>query len=56
LAGIVRIVKSKRMMWARYVAPMGRRGMHILVKKARTKETIRRPRRRLVDDIETYVT
>jgi hypothetical protein len=26
---IIRLIKSRRMRWARYVARMGRRGMHI---------------------------
>jgi hypothetical protein len=28
-SSIIRMIKSRRMRWAWYVAPMGRRGMHI---------------------------
>jgi hypothetical protein len=46
---IIRMIKSRRMTWARHVARMGRRGMHmILVGKPEGK----RPRRRWVDYIK----
>ena len=50
---IVRVIKSKRMRWAGHVARMGEeRGVYrVLVGKPEGKRTLRRPRRRWVDNI-----
>ena len=50
---IVRVIKSRRMRWARHVARMGEeRGMYrVLVGKPEGKRPMRRPRRRRVDNI-----
>jgi len=52
---IVRVIKSRRMRWARHVARMGEeRGMYrVLVGKPEGKRPMRRPRRRRVDNIRT---
>ena len=54
LPNIVRVVKSRRMRWARHVARMGEdRGVHrILVRKPEGKRPLGRPRRRLEDNIK----
>jgi len=50
---IVRVIKSRRMRWARHVARMGEeRGVYrVLVGKPEGKRPQRRPRRRWVDNI-----
>jgi hypothetical protein len=49
---INRIIKSKRMSWARHVARMERRGTHmLLVRKPEGKRPPGRTRRRWVDNI-----
>jgi hypothetical protein len=54
LPNIVRVVKSRRMKWARHVARMGEgRGVHrILVGKPEGKRPLGRSRRRRVDNIK----
>jgi hypothetical protein len=54
LPNIVRVVKSRRMRWARHVARMGEdRGVHrVLVGKPEGKRPLRRPRRRWEDNIK----
>ena len=54
LPNIVRVVKSRRMRWARHVARMGEgRGVHrVLVGKPEGKRPLGRPRRRLEDNIK----
>jgi len=49
----VRVIKSRRMRWAGHVARMGEeRGVYrVLVRKPEGKRSMRRPRRRLVDNI-----
>jgi hypothetical protein len=51
--GIIRIIKSRRMRWARYVARMGekRNAYRLLVGKSEGKRPLGRPRRRWVDNI-----
>ena len=50
----MRVVKSKRMRWARHVARMGEdRGVHrVLVGKPEGKRPLGRPRRRWEDNIK----
>ena len=50
---IVRVIKSRRMRWARHVARMGeeRRAYSVLVGKPEGKRPLGRPRRRWVDNI-----
>ena len=50
---IVRVIKSRRMIWAGHVARMGEeRGLHrILVGKPEGRRPLGRPRRRWVDNI-----
>ena len=50
---IVRVIKSRRMRWAGHMARMGEeRGVYMdLVGKPEGKITLRRPRRRWVDNI-----
>ena len=50
---IVRVIKSRRMRWARHVARMGEEmGVHrFLLGKPEWKRPLRRPRRRCVDNI-----
>jgi len=50
---IVRVIKSRRMRWARHVARMGEeRGVYrVLVGKPEGKRPLGRPRRRWVDNI-----
>jgi hypothetical protein len=50
---IIRIIKSRRMRWAGYVARMGekRSAYRLLVGKPEGKRPLRRPRRRWVDNI-----
>jgi len=50
---IVRVMKSRRMRWAGYVARMGdERGVYrVLVGKPEGRRSLRRPRRRWVDNI-----
>ena len=54
LLNIVRVVKSRRMRWARHVAHMGEgRGVHrVLVGKPEGKRPMGRPRRRWEDNIK----
>jgi hypothetical protein len=54
LPNIVRVVKSKRMRWARHVARMGKnRVVHrVLVGKPEEKRPLERPRRRWEDNIK----
>ena len=54
LPNIVRVVKSRRMRWARRVARMGEgRGVHrVLVGKPEGKRPLGRPRRRWEDNIK----
>jgi hypothetical protein len=51
------MIKSRRMRWAAHVAPMsGKRSAYrILVGKAEGKRPLRRPRRKLVDNIKMYL-
>ena len=50
---IVRVIKSRRMRWAGYVARMGEeRGVYrVLVRKPEGRRSLGRPRRRWVDNI-----
>jgi hypothetical protein len=50
---IIRIIKSRRMRWAGHVARMGekRNAYRLLVGKPEGKSSLRRPRRRWVDNI-----
>ena len=52
---IVRVIKSRRMRWARHVARMGEEiGVYrVLVGKSEGKRPLGRPRRRWVDNIRT---
>ena len=52
---IARVIKSRRMRWARHVARMGeeRREYRVLVGKPEGKRPLGRPRRRWVDNIKT---
>jgi hypothetical protein len=54
LPNIVRVVKSRRMRWARHVARMGEdRGVHrVLVEKPEGMRPLGRPRRRCEDNIK----
>ena len=53
LSNIVRVIKSRRMRWAGYVARMGGRGVHrVLVGKPEGKKSLGRPRRRWEDNIK----
>jgi hypothetical protein len=47
------MIKSRKMRWARHVARMGRRGMHI--GNPEVKRPLGRPRRRWVDTIKIYL-
>jgi hypothetical protein len=51
---IVRVIKSRRMMWAGHVARMGEgRGVYrVLVGRPEGKRSLGRPRRRCVDNIK----
>jgi hypothetical protein len=51
---IIRMIKSRRMRWARHVARMGetRNAYRILVGKPQGKRPLGRPRRRWVDNIK----
>jgi hypothetical protein len=51
---IIRIIKSRRMRWARHVARMGekRNAYRLLVGKPEGKRPLGRPRRRWVDNIK----
>ena len=57
LPSIVRVVKSRRMRWAGYVARMREdRGVHmVLVGKPEGKSLLGRPRRRWEDNIKMYL-
>jgi hypothetical protein len=50
---VIRIMKSRRMSWAGYVAPIGKkRNVHrLLVGKPEGRKPLGRPRRRCVDNI-----
>jgi hypothetical protein len=50
---IIRIIKSRRMIWASHVARMGekRNAYRLLVEKPEGKRPLGRPRRRSVDNI-----
>jgi hypothetical protein len=50
----IRIMKTRRMRWARQVARMGERGnaYRLLVRKPEGKRPLGRPRRRRVDNIK----
>jgi hypothetical protein len=52
---IVRVIKSRRMKWAGYVARMGERKLlyRVLVGKPEGKRQLGRPRRRWKDNIKT---
>ena len=54
---IFRVIKSRRMGWAEYVARMGdRRGVYrVLVGKHEGKRSLGRPRRRWEDNIKIYL-
>jgi hypothetical protein len=51
---IIRIIKSRRMRWAGYIARMGKKRnvYRILVEKPERKRPLGRPRRRWVDNIK----
>jgi hypothetical protein len=49
---IVRVIKSRRVRWAGYVAQMGRGVYRILVGKPEGKGPLGRPRRRWEDNIK----
>jgi hypothetical protein len=51
---IIRMIKSRRMKWARHVARMGetRNACRVFVGKPNEKRPIGRPRRRWVDNIK----
>jgi hypothetical protein len=51
---IIRMIKSRRMIWVGYVARMGERrnAYRILVGKPEGRRPLRRPRRRWVDNIK----
>jgi hypothetical protein len=51
---IIRIIKSRRMRWARHVARMGekRYAYRLLLGKPEGKRPLGRPRRRWVDNVE----
>jgi hypothetical protein len=51
---IVRVIKSRRMRWAGHVARMGegRGAYRVLVGRPEGKRALRRPRRRLEDNIK----
>ena len=53
LPNIVRVIKSRRLRWAGYVARMeeGRNAFKILTGKCTEKRPLGRPRRRWVDNI-----
>jgi hypothetical protein len=55
--GIIRIIKSRRMKWAGYVARMGekRNVYRLLVGKSAGKRPLGRPRRRWIDNITDLV-
>jgi hypothetical protein len=57
LPNIVRVVKSRRMRWARHVARMGEeRGVHrVFVGKPEGKRPLGRPRRRWEDNIKMHL-
>jgi hypothetical protein len=56
LRRIIRIIKSKRMMWAGHVARMGEKKnlYRLLVGKPEGKRPLGRPRRRWIDNIKMY--
>jgi hypothetical protein len=55
---LIRMIKSRRMRWARHVARMGetRNAYRILVGKPEGKRPLARPRHRWVDNIKTDLT
>jgi hypothetical protein len=48
---IIRIIKSRRMRWAGYVARLGENPYRLLVEKPQEKNPLGIPRRRWVDNI-----
>jgi hypothetical protein len=52
--GVIRVIKSRRMRWARHAARMGekRNAFRLLVGKPEGKRPLGRPRRRWVDNIK----
>jgi hypothetical protein len=54
---VIRVIKSRRMRWARHVAPMRetRNAYRILVGKPGGKRPLGRPRRRCVDNIKLHL-
>jgi hypothetical protein len=54
---LIRMMKSKRMSWARHVACMRRRGIHIkfFVRNPEVRRPLGRPRYRWDDNIITYL-
>ena len=57
LPNIVRVIKSRRMRWARHVARMGEgRGVYrVLVGKPEGRRPLGRPRRRWEDNIRMHL-
>jgi hypothetical protein len=57
LTSIIRIIKSRRMIWEGHVARMGekRNAYRLLVGKPEGKRPLGRPRRRWVDNIRMYI-
>jgi hypothetical protein len=52
-SNIVRVIKSRRMRWARHVARIGGRGVYkVLVGRPESKRPVGRPRRRWEDNIK----
>jgi hypothetical protein len=49
---IVRVIKSRRMRWARHVARMGEVFYRVLVRRPKGKRPLGRPRRRWEDNIK----
>jgi hypothetical protein len=54
LSSIIRIIKSRRVRWARHVAQMGekRKAYRLLVEKPEGKRPLGRPKHRWVDNIK----
>jgi hypothetical protein len=53
-SSIIRMIKSRKMRWARYVTRMGRRGIYIGYwwESQKGKRPLGRPRRRWLDNIK----